>query len=55
MKESKEETIKRLAYCIWQERCRFRDPNANNAEENYLRAKQVLYPEEMTLDEIQKI
>ena len=55
MKENKEETIKRLAYCIWQERCRFGDPEANNEQQNYFRAKQVLYPDELTTEEMEKI
>jgi len=55
MKESRDETIKRLAYCIWQDRCRKGEPDANNCEQNYLRAKQALYPNNITLDEINKL
>jgi len=55
MKENKEETIKRLAYVIWQDRTRRGEFDANNSEQNYFRAKQVLYPDEMTIEELEKI
>lgn len=51
MKEAKEETIKRLAFRIWQDRCRRGEPDANNDRQNYFNAKYALYPEELTNEE----
>jgi len=55
MKESRDETIKRLAYVIWQDRCRKCDPEACNEKQNYFRAKYTLYPEDMKLNEIHEL
>lgn len=55
MKEAKEENIKRLAYVIWQTRCRQGDPGSGNDKQNYFRAKHALYPEDMTLDEMYQL
>ncbi|MEI8350106.1 MAG: hypothetical protein WCI77_08120 [Candidatus Omnitrophota bacterium] len=47
MSEAKEETIKRLAYVIWQERIRRGEPDGGDAEKNYFMAQKVLYPEDI--------
>jgi hypothetical protein len=52
IRNDKEETIKRLAYVIWQSRCRSKDPDANNDKQNYFRAKHCLYPEDMKQEEL---
>jgi hypothetical protein len=53
--ETKDEVIKRIAFCIWQERCRNNDPDANNERRNWLRAKLCYYPEDMTAEETEYI
>ncbi len=53
--EDKNEVIRRLAYCIYQQRKRCGAPDADNERKNWLRAKQCLYPEEMTVEELNYI
>lgn len=52
IKENKEEAIRRLSFCIWQKRCRENSFDANNERKNWLIAKNSLYPEDMTIEEL---
>jgi hypothetical protein len=53
--EGMDEVIKRLAFCIWQDRKRNSEPDADNARQNYLRAKHALYPMCMTAEEWKEV
>lgn len=54
MKEP-EESIRILAYVVWQTRCRRGDWDANNDKKNWAIAKQVLYPDELSDEERQYV
>lgn len=53
MNENKNESISRLAYCVWQNRCRMGAKDANNEKLNWAIAKETLYPNELTYDELE--
>ena len=47
MNQAKQESIERLAFQIYKDRCRRGDPEACNEKDNYFHALKVLYPEEV--------
>jgi hypothetical protein len=55
MTEEKDEAIRRLAYVVWQDRCRRGDPCANDEKQNWLIAKHCLYPEYMEIEDLRQL
>jgi len=47
MNQARQESVERLAYCIWQDRSRRKEVDANDSEKNYYLALKTLYPEEV--------
>jgi len=47
MNQARQESVERLAYCIWQDKNRRKEPDAGDAKKNYYLALKTLYPEEV--------
>ena len=54
-REDKEESIRRRAFWVWQQRTREGYLDADNERKNWLLAKQCLYLSEMTVEELEYI
>lgn len=53
MSKEKDESIRRLAFCVWQNRCRLGERDANDEKVNWAIAKLTLYPNELSFDELE--